>query len=561
MPKYLVAGFGSRWWWYPGGPPFPLKVWEVAHRRLIRLDGHTGFCMSLDFSKDGKLLASGSRDGTAILWSTATWTRAQTLHNPDHAGRGFVEGVAFSPDGKTLAMASVTGNVHLWDVASGKLLETLKGHSSAVFAVVFSPDGHTLASGGTDHTVRLWNVETRRQLMQLDPGSIEWGDMGVMTLAFSPDGKQLLVGGRGGSAVWSAAPIVWNDPARAAEKLHVLLQSNADFLGRIGMLSEHARLDEALEKLENLAPNDVRVQIALAVARSRRFAAQGDAALAEAARTKARLLLEQLLKQHPQAAAGLGDLYAAEKDWEQAIAEYRKLVTSQPADGALLTKLAAAYQRAGRTREAVPYLARTAAANPDNTLLFGKVAALQAWFGQDKELAATCRWGLALAKNSSVPETADRVAKACCLLPSTDKAPIEAALALARQAVQLGKDSPNLPWFQMALGMAEYRSGHFAEADAALIAAAKGVKDNPHLTGTSAFYRAMSLFRQGKQDEARTLAVSAAATMKPLPKDEKNPLAGDASADDLILWLAYKEAKDLIKFDAAPPARPENGKK
>ena len=70
------------------------------------------YCVSLDFSKDGKLLASGSRDGTAILWSTATWKATQTLLNPDKSssgGRGLVEDVAFSPDGKTLAMASREG--------------------------------------------------------------------------------------------------------------------------------------------------------------------------------------------------------------------------------------------------------------------------------------------------------------------------------------------------------------------------------------------------------------------------------------------------------------------
>ncbi len=86
-----------------------------------------------------------------------------------------VEDVAFSPDGKTLALASCEGTVQLWDVANGKLLETLKGHSSAVSAVVFSPDGRTLASGGSDQTVRLWNVETRRELMQLDSGNVELG--------------------------------------------------------------------------------------------------------------------------------------------------------------------------------------------------------------------------------------------------------------------------------------------------------------------------------------------------------------------------------------------------
>jgi hypothetical protein len=68
------------------------------------------------------------------------------------------------------------------------------------------------------------------------------------------------------------------------------------------------------------------------------------------------------------------------------------------------------------------------------------------------------------------------------------------------------------------------------------------------------FYRAMSLFRQGKENEARRLATEAAAKMKPLPKDEANPLAGGNDIDDLILWLAYKEARAVIKFDAAPAA-------
>jgi hypothetical protein len=98
--------------------------------------------------------------------------------------------------------------------------------------------------------------------------------------------------------------------------------------------------------------------------------------------------------------------------------------------------------------------------------------------------------------------------------------------------------------------MAEYRSGHFAEADAALADVPGGD------TGTAAFYRAMSLFRQGKPDQARQLAHAAAAKMKPLPKDEKAPLADNADHDDLIRWLAYKEAKELIRFDATPVAAP-----
>ena len=120
-----------------------------------------------------------------------------------------------------------------------------------------------------------------------------------------------------------------------------------------------------------------------------------------------------------------------------------------------------------------------------------------------------------------------------------------------------------LAWIQLTLGMAEYRSGHFDQADAALLAAIKAGNDNPHIAGTSAFYRALSLFRQGKPDKARQLATQAAARMKPLPKDAKNPPTSGDYHDDLILWLAYREAKDVIQFDekSGADAEPETRNK
>ncbi len=185
-------------------------------------------------------------------------------------------------------------------------------------------------------------------------------------------------------------------------------------------------------------------------------------------------------------------------------------------------------------------------------------AALQAWFGQDKELADTCGRALEFAKDTSNPRTADRVSKSCCLRPTQDEARRKSSLALARKAVELGKNDDYLSWFQMGLGIAEYRNGHFAEADAILLARANTEKNAPNVVCTSAFYRAMSLFRQGQDDEARRLATEAASKMKPFPKDEKKPLADNANQDDLIVWLAYKEAKALIKYDAAPAPNTEN---
>jgi WD40 repeat protein/tetratricopeptide (TPR) repeat protein len=270
--------------------------------------------------------------------------------------------------------------------------------------------------------------------------------------------------------------------------------------------------------------------------------------------------LDTLLKRHPAAAAGIGDLYAADQDWKRAIAEYRKALTEEPADGALLTKLARAYASGGDTREAVALLAKASSADPRDTMLSLEVAALQAWFGQEKELAATRKRMLAFAKGAQDAGAVERAVTACSIRPSTDKAELAAVLALARTGAR-PRDLRESTRLLLALGVAEYRSGNHAAADQALRAARlRGGRNDPYVMGLSELYRAMSLFRQDRKEESRNLASAAAAKMAPLPEDEKSPLAGGASADDLILWLAYKEAKALIRFEGAPPPKAKKEK-
>jgi WD40 repeat protein len=80
--------------------------------RVRTLEGHTGLVLSVAFSPDGQLLASGSWDDTVILWDVRTGERVRTLegHTDD------VNSVAFSPDGRLLASGSGDGTVILWGV-------------------------------------------------------------------------------------------------------------------------------------------------------------------------------------------------------------------------------------------------------------------------------------------------------------------------------------------------------------------------------------------------------------------------------------------------------------
>ena len=272
--KYLVAGFGNKRFYYQGtSMPIPIKVWNVATGQLIRrLEGHTNFCVAVTFSPDGSLMASASYDGTVRIWNTRTWKTEQTLKNPDpptDKGGGRVGDVAFSPDGQVLAMASHEGNVVLWDVKTWKQKEVLKGHSSAIRALAFSPNGRTLASGGDDSTIRLWNVATWRELIRLQTEQSKVNE--VYSLAFSLGGENLLAGGRT-AIFWATAPVLWDDPDKAASKLAELLDAKLDFRSRIRMLSSHPRLHEGLEKLQTQRPADVQVQAALAATRANWFA-------------------------------------------------------------------------------------------------------------------------------------------------------------------------------------------------------------------------------------------------------------------------------------------------
>jgi hypothetical protein len=62
----------------------------------------------------------------------------------------------------------------------------------------------------------------------------------------------------------------------------------------------------------------------------------------------------------------------------------------------------------------------------------------------------------------------------------------------------------------------------------------------------------MSLYRQGQATEARRLFDTAAAHMRPLPDDDQNPLASGASGDDIVIWLAYREAAAMLGIEASP---------
>lgn len=110
-------------------------------------------------------------------------------------------------------------------------------------------------------------------------------------------------------------------------------------------------------------------------------------------------------------------------------------------------------------------------ANPDDTGLALKFASLQLWFGREADYNSTRQRVLNQASSITSNKTAILILKLSSLRPAADELQQAAILALARQGQALASSRPNA-WFELSLGMAEYRCGRYADAETTLRAAA-----------------------------------------------------------------------------------------
>ena len=158
-----------------------VQVWDVTELEKEPVSKSGKFesdIYAVDFSPDGRYLATTSADNIARIWNMKDWREVPLLHEDE------VYSVSFSPDGRYLATASVDNSARVWEVGNWREVSNLI-HKDKIYSVSFSPDGKYLVTASADNSARVWNVKDWQEesyLLHKDE---------VYSASFSSDGKYL----------------------------------------------------------------------------------------------------------------------------------------------------------------------------------------------------------------------------------------------------------------------------------------------------------------------------------------------------------------------------------
>jgi WD40 repeat protein/energy-coupling factor transporter ATP-binding protein EcfA2 len=171
--------------------------------------------LALDFSRDGRLLASSGDDGVVVVRRTADWKVEATIRT----GARDLISIAFNGDGSQIATASLAGPVAVWTLgASGApTAQTVPARPQKRWQVRYSAGGSMLAIASWDGTISFWDAHTLQYR-----GTIDGNDERVNGIAFGKAHTLLSADESGAVRFWNAAavaPIFMDTPNDSRETL------------------------------------------------------------------------------------------------------------------------------------------------------------------------------------------------------------------------------------------------------------------------------------------------------------------------------------------------------
>ncbi|MCB0034823.1 MAG: protein kinase, partial [Anaerolineales bacterium] len=159
-----------------------IKIYDLASQAQLAGPPAAGQTVTtLAWSASGTRLAAAGPNLGVVIWNTETW-EIETSEPFDT-----VSALAWSPARDSLVVGLSSGELSLWVVEENSPPQTIANHNTAVTHIVWSPDGELIASGSRDATFLVQPVSNLEAVQSLSILS-----RGMLAMAFTPDGSQLL---------------------------------------------------------------------------------------------------------------------------------------------------------------------------------------------------------------------------------------------------------------------------------------------------------------------------------------------------------------------------------
>ncbi|KAJ4446143.1 hypothetical protein ANN_12835 [Periplaneta americana] len=227
-----------------------LKLWKVPKKfskdeiQTLNVDSteiaHEKDINSVCVSPNDKLIATGSQDKTAKLWSVEGLSLVGVL-------RGHRRGVwcvRFSPVDQVLLSSSADCTIKLWALGDLTCIKTFEGHDSSVLRAEFMTHGTQLITAGADGLLKLWNIKTSECIATFDDH-----DGRIWALAVSKDESLIVSGGSDSNLVfWQDVTEKRREEAEEARQKLILQEQELANLVKSDQLLSALKLALSLER-------------------------------------------------------------------------------------------------------------------------------------------------------------------------------------------------------------------------------------------------------------------------------------------------------------------------
>ncbi|KAL1345025.1 hypothetical protein AAHE18_08G087900 [Arachis hypogaea] len=155
------------------------RIWTKDGELKSTLNKHKGPIFSLKWNKKGDYLLSGSVDKTAIVWDikTGEWKQQFEFHSAPTLDVDWRNSVSF-------ATCSTDNMIYVCKVGENRPIKTFAGHQGEVNAIKWDPSGTLLASCSDDHTAKIWSLKQDKLIHDLKEHVKE-----IYTIRWSPAGS------------------------------------------------------------------------------------------------------------------------------------------------------------------------------------------------------------------------------------------------------------------------------------------------------------------------------------------------------------------------------------